>query len=304
MLDVNNIVDECEKMLRRLIGEDVAFITEREPALYQVRVDPGQVEQILLNLVVNARDAMPRGGRLTVRTRNGSSNGTCGSNNTCHCAVLEVADTGVGMDQTIQERIFEPFFTTKGNRGTGLGLATVHDIVLKAGGRIQVKSAPGQGSTFTICLPRVEGPAGEGAAHPAKSTARPLGTETLLLAEDEEDVRTLIQNTLQSLGYTVLTASRGSEALAISKRHCGPIHLLVTDVVMPETSGRELAEHLVAARPEMRILYLSGYTDDALLRHGVSKAEMVFLQKPFTAAALAVKVREALDAVRIHSGQG
>ncbi len=292
VLDINAIVQECEKILRRLIGEDVRFSTERDPALFQVRADPGHMEQILLNLVVNARDAMPRGGSLVIRTRNAESEGAADG----EYAVLEVTDTGVGMDPAIQARIFEPFFTTKGKRGTGLGLATVHDIVQKSGGRIEVVSAVGKGTTFAIYLPRVEGTTAAKTVRPSNPTPSPSGTETVLLTEDEEGVRMLTRSILRSLGYTVLDTNRGSEALAISKRHIGTIHLLITDVVMPEMSGRELAERLIAIRPEMKVLFLSGYTDDALLDHGVSQAEVAFLQKPYTPTSLAFKIREALDA--------
>jgi two-component system cell cycle sensor histidine kinase/response regulator CckA len=296
VLDVNSIVDDCKKMLPRLIGEDVKFTAELEPALHHVRADAGEVEQVLLNLVVNARDAMPRGGSLRIRTRNAESDETRNSNDSCEYAVLEVIDTGVGMPQAIQSRIFEPFFTTKGNRGTGLGLATVHDIVTKRGGHVDVVSAPGSGSTFTIYLPRAEGTVSPGAVHLPESAPSPRGTETVIVAEDDEGVRTLTRGVLQKLGYHVLDANRGSDALAISDRHSGPIHLLITDVVMPEMSGRELADHLVVVRPELKVLYLSGYSEEALLHHGMSKAEMAFLQKPFTPAGLAIKVRERLDA--------
>ena len=298
VLDVNSIVDECKKMLPRLIGEDVKFTAELQYDLYHVRADAGEIEQILLNLVVNSRDAMPRGGSLTIRTRNAECDETRNSNGSCAYAVLEVIDTGAGMAESIQSRIFEPFFTTKGNRGTGLGLATVHDIVTKRGGHVAVVSAPGRGSKFSIYLPRAEGAVIPVAVHLPESAPSPLGTETVLVAEDDEGVRNLMRGVLQSLGYRVLDASRGSDALAISNRHSGPIHLLITDVVMPELSGRELADQLVAARPELEVLYLSGYAEDALLHHGMSKAEMAFLQKPFTPASLAIKVRDTLDGAR------
>lgn len=299
ILDINSIVSECEKMLRRLIGEDVEFTTELAPGLFQVRADPGHIEQILLNLVVNARDAMPRGGRLTVRTRNAERTAAPGTPDANAFAVLEVSDTGVGMDQATHARIFEPFFSTKGNRGTGLGLATIHDIVQKAGGRIEVVSAPNQGSTFTIYLPRAEGAARSSAVQPVKPSTSPPGTETILVVEDEEVVRSLARIILHSLGYTVLDANCGSDALAIANQHLGTIHLLITDVVMPEMSGCELAEHLGVIRPEMKVLFLSGYTDDAMLHHGVSRAEMAFLQKPFSPITLAAKVREVLDTAEI-----
>jgi CheY-like chemotaxis protein len=293
VLDLNSVVLDCEKMLGRLLGEDVELTTQRDPALVPVWADAGQVEQILLNLVVNARDAMPRGGRLTLRTRNAAY-----GPNLLPFALLEVTDTGVGMDQATQARIFEPFFTTKGNRGTGLGLATVHDIVHTANGCVEVVSAPGAGSTFTVYLPGAQGAASAGPNPIAPAASMPQGTETVLLVEDDESVRTLTRGMLRTLGYRVLDANRAREALALSQRHPGPIHLLLTDVVMPEMSGRDLAELLVTLRPELRVLYMSGYTDDALLRHSVSRAEMAFLQKPFTPASLAAKVRESLDAVK------
>ena len=304
VLDVNSIVEECKTMLRRLIGEDVEFTADLEPTLCHVRADAGEVEQVLLNLVVNARDAMPRGGRLTIRTRNAECEEIQNLGNAPACALLEVVDTGVGIPQAIQSCIFEPFFTTKGSRGTGLGLATVHEIVTKRGGHVGVVSAPGRGSTFTIYLPRAEGAVSSGTLHLPETAPRPIGTETVLVAEDDEGVRTLTRGVLQSLGYRVLDANRGSDALTISNRHSGPIHLLITDVVMPEMSGRELADQLVMVRPELAVLYLSGYSEDALLHHGMSKAEMAFLQKPFTPAGLAIKVRETLDAARATPSQG
>ncbi len=297
VLDLNALVADTEKLLRRLIGEDVELVADLEPALGRVQADPGQVEQILMNLAVNARDAMPRGGRLTIQTRNlrvdvSDSSGVVPG----PYVLLAVADTGCGMDEATQARLFEPFFTTKGpGRGTGLGLATVHGIVQQAGGHIAVESAPGRGTTFRIYLPRVE------AVGPTRKSQqgahlRPGGRETILLVEDESAVRALVRAVLQDGGYQVLEARDGREALQMVEQYPGPIHLLVSDVVMPELGGRELADRLAGLRPDLKILYLSGYTDDAVLRHGVREAEAVLLQKPFTPDALALTVREVLDA--------
>ena len=298
-LDLNAVVSEMEKMLRRLIGEDVHLVTVLDPTLSRVKADPGQIVQVLMNLAVNARDAMPQGGKLTVETRNVYLDETYARR---HVAVtpgrhvmLAVSDTGVGMDAETQAHIFEPFFTTKEvGKGTGLGLSTVYGIVKQSGGNVWVYSEPGHGSTFKVYFPRV----GEGAQEYRRG-AEPeevlRGEETVLLAEDEETVRKLAREVLELYGYRVLEAAGGGAALLICERHAGPIQLLVTDVVMPEMGGRELAARLAPLRPEMRVLYMSGYTDSAIAHQGVLEDRADFIQKPFTPEALARKVREVLD---------
>jgi two-component system cell cycle sensor histidine kinase/response regulator CckA len=297
VLDLNALVADTEKMLRRLIGEDVELAVDLEPDLGHVEADPGQIEQVLMNLAVNARDAMPQGGRLTIQTRNiriDAAESRPGGRPGPY-VLLAVSDTGCGMSEGTQARLFEPFFTTKGpGRGTGLGLATVYGIVQQSGGHIDVESARGQGTTFRIYLPRVEALAPTRKSHQGVRL-RPGGRETVLLVEDEAAVRALVRVVLREGGYTVLEARHGVEALRLAEQHTGPIHLLLSDVVMPELGGRELADRLAALRPGLKILYLSGYTDDAVLRHGVQEAEAALLQKPFTPDALALKVREVLD---------
>jgi two-component system cell cycle sensor histidine kinase/response regulator CckA len=301
VLDLNAVVVDLERMLRRVIGEDIRLVSSLQPQLGYVKVDRGQLEQVILNLAVNARDAMPRGGQLALYTHNVEldENYTRSHSYTRPgpYVVLSVSDSGHGMTPEVQARIFEPFFTTKGpGKGTGLGLATVYGIVKQSGGSIEVFSQPDAGTTFEIYLPRVEQMP---PAEKSKSGVRriPSGSETLLLVEDEDAVRSLSKIILRQSGYTVLEASNADEALALARRHTATIHLLVTDVVMPELGGRELAEQLSAFHPEMRVLYVSGYTDDAVVRHGVSEAEVNFLQKPFTPLALTSKVREVLDSL-------
>jgi PAS domain S-box-containing protein len=298
-LDLNDVVADMEKMLRRLIGEDIALETALQPDLGTVKADPGQIEQVIVNLVVNARDAMPQGGKITLETANVVLDGTYADQ---HIAVtpgryvmLAVTDTGIGMDRETQARIFEPFFTTKGpERGTGLGLATVYGIVKQSGGNIWVYSEPAHGTTFKIYLPVVDEDA---IATPTSGNAPRTvnGTETVLLAEDEEVVRRLTERILLQAGYRVLVATTGAEALALSESHDGPIHLLISDVVMPQMSGGELGRRLAAARPSVRILYLSGYTDPRIVQQGLLEGGAAFLQKPFWAEALVRKVREVLD---------
>ncbi len=300
VVDVNEVVRGMETMLSRLIGEDISLATRLDATAGCVRADPAQLEQMIVNLAVNARDAMPLGGRLTletgfVRIDEGFARQHVGLRPGPHVR-LTVRDTGVGMDGLIKAHLFEPFFTTKGpGKGTGLGLATVYGIVTQSGGAIRVDSEPGQGATFTIDLPRVDAPA-DLRGDPAIPTAAPHGSETVLLVEDEPEVRGLARDILHQQGYTVLEAADGDEALRIGREHGGPIHLLVTDVVMPQMGGRELADHLKAGRRETKVLYVSGYTDDAILHQGVSETGTAFLPKPFTASDLAHKVREVLDA--------
>jgi two-component system cell cycle sensor histidine kinase/response regulator CckA len=300
VLDLNAVVADTARMLRRLIGEDVELATALAPGLGRVKADPGQVEQVLMNLAVNARDAMPTGGKLTIETGNididEGGAALCPGLKPGRYVQLVVTDTGCGMDEATKARVFEPFFTTKERgKGTGLGLAVVYGIVKQSGGFIYVYSEVGSGTAFKVYLPR-----DEAAAHREKSdvgtSVTPEGTETVLLVEDEEAVRKLTRLTLQTSGYDVLEACNGVEALRVAGRHPGPVHLLVTDVIMPQMSGRELSERLVDRHPGIKVLYLSGYTDDAVVRHGVLQAGVAFLQKPFGMKALARKVREVLDA--------
>ncbi len=299
ILNLNVVVSDAEKLLRRLIGEDVVLTTVLASNLASVKVDAGQVEQILLNLAVNARDAMPQGGHLTIETRNVTLDEVyCSLRADVHpgeYVLVAVSDTGHGMDERTQAKIFEPFFTTKEQgKGTGLGLATVHGIVRQSGGHVAVYSEVGRGTTFKVYLPQV---AGQPLSGKSNSGVRPMprGTETVLMVEDEDSVRALGRHILQSCGYTVLEASDGLHALEVSTAHTGPIHLLISDVVMPNLGGRQLAVKMREARPECLILFLSGYTDDAVIRHGILEAEFAFLQKPYTPSLLASKVRSVLD---------
>jgi len=302
VLSLNGIVSELDPMLRRLIGEDIDTRIVLDPALGRANVDRAQIKQVLINLAVNARDAMPQGGTLTIETGNADLEETHVGEATNVKAgphvMLAVSDTGIGMDEKTRTRAFEPFFTTKPpGRGTGLGLSTVYGIVMQSGGHIAVSSEPGRGTTFKIYLPLVEG-----AFTPATSPGTPIeelrGSETILLAEDDEKVRSLMRDILESHGYTVLEAQHGAEALEIGTQHPGRIHLLVTDVVMPVMSGSELVRCLGPFRPEMRILYVSGYTAHAIANHGVLGAGTSFLEKPFTPDGLALQVRGGLDAPR------
>jgi two-component system cell cycle sensor histidine kinase/response regulator CckA len=295
VFDLNEVVAEAERMLRRLIGEDVALKAALCPGGLLVQADPGQVEQVLMNLAVNARDAMPTGGRLTIETAEVERDGADARPG--RYALLAVSDTGCGMTPEVQARAFEPFFTTKeAGKGTGLGLAVVHGIVTEAGGHITVYSEAGKGSSFKVYLPVAARPA-RPVASPSAVRSAPRGTETVLLVEDEKAVRTLTGYVLADCGYRVLEAADGDEALRVAQGHVGLIDLLVTDVVMPGVGGRRLAERLAATRPGTKVLFVSGYTDDAIVRHGVREDQVHFLQKPFTPLALARKVREVLDGV-------
>jgi two-component system, cell cycle sensor histidine kinase and response regulator CckA len=298
VLDLNEAVLEMEKMLARLIGEHIEFVFVPDKSLGRTKADPGQIEQVIVNLAVNARDAMPHGGKLIIETRNIFLDGDYVLRHPPALAgeyvMLSVSDTGHGMDAETQSHIFEPFFTTKEQgKGTGLGLATVYGIVKQSGGYIWVYSEPGLGAAFKIYLPRVcEAPE---ITRPIKSAVGVAGgTETLLLAEDQEDVRELMSDFLRKSGYTVLPATNGAEAMQIAERYDGPIHLLVTDVVMPKMGGRELAERLVGVRPQVKVLYLSGYSEYSAAPLDSKDWRDAFLQKPFAVEQLAGKIREVL----------
>jgi PAS domain S-box-containing protein len=323
VVDLNAVVAGIQQMLRRLIGETINLITITVPDLGRVKADPGQIEQMIINLAVNARDAMPDGGRLTIATSNARVDaGTAAQRGVTPgpYVMLEVSDTGVGMDSETQAHLFEPFFTTKDHgKGTGLGLSTVYGIVNQSGGYIRVISEPGKGTALRVYLPRIErtaeteepvvrahqdpGPliahgASVGDAGRTEDGAASPRRETILLVEDATRVREVVREILEMAGYEVLEARQGAEALRISDQHAGPIHLMVTDVVMPEMSGRELAQRLALLRPDMRVLYMSGYTDDAIVKHGVLGAGIAFIAKPFTPDALAAKVRVVLESSR------
>jgi len=298
-LDLNALVGNLEKMLHRLIGEDIELRTKQATALGAVRADPGQLEQAIVNLVVNARDAMPQGGRLTIETADveldrGYVAGHVPTQPGPY-VLLAISDTGVGMDGATKARLFEPFFTTKEpGRGTGLGLATVYGIVKQSGGYIWTYSELGHGTTFKIYLPRVA----ETPEAPEATTSPPTpvrGSETLLVVEDQQEVRKLTKRVLEARGYTVLAARNGAEALEIVAQHPSRIHLMITDVVMPGMNGRELAQHARARRSYLKVLYVSGYTGEAVLQHRLLEPGVAFLQKPFTPDVLARKTREVLD---------
>jgi two-component system cell cycle sensor histidine kinase/response regulator CckA len=299
VLDLNSVVADVEKMLRRLIGEDVELVIKREARLKFVRADRGQLEQVLMNLAVNARDAMPKGGKLLVETRNTVLDESYfeqhGYGKPGDYGMLSVSDTGCGMDKETQARIFEPFFTTKPQgKGTGLGLSTVYGIVKQAEGFISVYSEPGNGSTFRIYLPQVEAPLQKEIRRQV-SAALPNGSETILLVEDEDPLRRLAAGCLRTNGYTVLEARDGKSAIELAAQHTDPIHLLLTDVIMPQMSGRELADKLAAQRPEMRVLFMSGYTHDLVTQHGVLESGTPLLEKPFGIETLLSKARSALE---------
>ncbi len=303
VLNLNSVVENLQKMIQRLIGEDIEFATIPRTPLNRVKADPGQVEQIIMNLVVNARDAMPKGGRLTIETANVEFDAEYARSHVPsvpgYYVMVAVSDTGTGIDPETQKHIFEPFFTTKETgKGTGLGLATVYGIVKQSGGFIWVYSEQGVGSVFKIYFPCVMEQM-ESMPEARQVTDRFRGRETILVAEDEAALRTLICETLRVHGYTVLEASDGINAVRRSERYHKPIHLLIADVVMPRMSGRELASRITSARPETGVLYISGYTDDAILHHGVLDPNTAFLQKPFTPTSLVRKVRLVISQNRV-----
>lgn len=301
VLSIQSVVTEMEKILRRLIGEDVQLETSSVPDLGLVKADRSQIEQVILNLAVNARDAMPEGGRLNIETANVDLDESFSHSSVMLApgpyVMLAVTDNGCGMDVETQAHIFEPFFTTKEKgKGTGLGLATVYGIVKQSGGYVWVYSEPGRGTSFKVYLPRVW----DEQSTPARDRsnegrALPQGTETVLLVEDEKGVRELAREYLEMTGYTVIEAENGHTALELAALHAGPIHLLMTDVVMPGISGRELSERVKSIRPGIRVLFMSGYTDQAVVHHGILESDAVLLQKPFTVAALAAKLRDILN---------
>ena len=286
-------------MLRRLIGEDIELVCRLAPELGHVRADPGQIEQVVMNLAVNARDAMPGGGRLTIETSNTRLEPARTPGEApvaaAECVTIVVSDTGTGMDAEVQSHLFEPFFTMKENgKGTGLGLPTVYGIVKQSDGSIQVDSAPGRGTTFRICLPAVKEPLDTG--DPAPAAARPgRGSETVLVIEDEQVVRDLACDVLKMHGYRVLKARTCGEARKTCEEHDGPIHLLLLDVVMPVMNGPELLRTLAGVRSGMKVLYMSGYAHEAIVHRGVLPPDDAFLQKPFAPDVLASRVREVLD---------
>ncbi|HKY20125.1 MAG TPA: response regulator [Vicinamibacterales bacterium] len=302
IVDLNVLVTDAGALLRRLIPENIELSLRLDPELGRTKADAGQIEQVIVNLAINARDAMPSGGSLVLQTMNVDvddhfflRHGFANEGDATRFVVLSVSDTGFGIDPVVKKRIFEPFFTTKPKgKGTGLGLATVYGIVKQSGGSIWVYSEPGQGATFKVYLPRTDEAVPEAMASPAQSSLR--GTETILLVEDEEGVRLLSRALLERQGYRVIEAAGGEQAMRLAAAEPAPIDLLVTDVVMPGPSGPELFEHLAPLRPQMQVLFLSGYTDEAMVKRGVLKSGTSFLQKPFTATALSRKVRELLDA--------
>jgi CheY-like chemotaxis protein len=303
VVDLNEVLANMDKMLQRILGADVDLVSLPSKSLGRVRIDPSSVEQVIMNLVVNARDAMPTGGQLTMETANVELDEAYAQE---HFGVtpgphvmLAITDSGTGMDRATLARIFEPFFTTKeSGKGTGLGLSTVFGIVQQSGGSVWVYTELGKGTTFKVYLPRVDAAVEQLHLTVPPTTVR--GSEMILLVEDDDQVRAVARGILVKHGYHVIEARNGGEALLISEKHPGTIHLLLSDVVMPQMSGPELARRLASTRPDMRVLCMSGYTDDSIVRHGVLEARLAFLQKPITPDALATRVREVLDAKGGH----
>jgi len=301
VISVQSILGDMERILRRLIGEDIQLETSSAPDVGLIKADRSQIEQVILNLAVNARDAMPQGGRLTIETANVDLDASYARSPVVLApgkyVMLAVTDNGCGMDAETQTHIFEPFFTTKEKgKGTGLGLATVYGIVKQSGGYVWVYSEPGRGTSFKIYLPMVENVEEPGRDNRGDPQSSGRGTETILLVEDEKGVRELAREYLEMSGYTVIEAEDGHTALELAAMHSGTIHLLMTDVVMPGISGRELADRVKRIRPKIQVLYMSGYTDQAVVHHGILDMDAVLLQKPFTMATLSSKLREILAA--------
>ena len=299
ILDPNDVVASVNKLLERVLGEHIDVHTALAPGLAKIKADAGQIEQVVMNLVLNARDAMPRGGKLTIETANVWLDEAFAADHPPVTpgpyVMIAVSDTGIGMDGATQARIFEPFFTTKEQgKGTGLGLATVFGIVQQTGGSVGVSSELGVGTIFKIYLPQVDD-AARASPSPVGPGPKVGGAETILLVEDEAQVRAVACRILERAGYQVLAATTPGEALSICERHPAPIELLLTDVVMPEMNGRELAERVCAARATIRTLYMSGYTDNVILHQGVLDTGVEFLQKPLTPDSLVRRVRETLD---------
>lgn len=300
VIDLNDLIVDLQKMLDRLIREDITLATVLQPALWPIMADPGQMEQVIMNLVVNGRDAMPTGGKLTIETRNVYLDGKYAQTHfevsTGPYVLLSVTDTGHGMDKETQARIFEPFFTTKEQgKGTGLGLATVYGIIKQSGGDISVYSEPGHGTTFKIYFPAAKDRAPQPLPSSQIQPEPHACTETILMVEDDDLVYELVQRTLQTAGYILLGVRNGRQALSLAREYQEKIDLLLTDVVMPQMSGREVAEQLKTLHPQMKILFMSGYTNDVVVRHGLLTSEIEFLPKPFSPAELTAKVREVLD---------
>ena len=306
VLELKEILNRTQKLLARLIGDDISLAVSVEPSLGCICADPGQIEQVLLNLAVNARDAMPSGGRLSIEARNTDLDESYKQEHQQvipgQYVMIAVEDSGCGMDRKTQARIFDPFFTTKElGKGTGLGLATVYGIVKQSGGYIWVYSEVGRGTAFKIYLPRVE-PSGQALAPKESDTSSVQGSETILLAEDSDSLREMVRDYLESIGYTVIEATSGKAALLQARDFQGPIHLLLTDVVMPEMGGPELVEQLLALRPGVRVVFTSGYTNDATARQGVLEPGVAFIQKPYRPKALARTIREVLDETSSSAG--
>ncbi len=298
ILDLNEIITDISKMIRRLIGENIELVISPDRTLHRVKADPSQIEQILMNLIVNSRDAMPDGGRIVIETRNVELDENYTRRHAAShpggYAMIAVTDNGMGMDAKTTQLIFEPFFTTKTtDQGTGLGLATVYGIVKQSGGNIWVYSEPGQGTTFKIYLPVVADK--EPREKPKTDSGSLTGTETVLLVEDESELRILARDILKKNGYRIIEAVHGEDALAKASQHHGPIHLMISDVMMPKLGGQELARRLKSTRKETKVIFMSGYASDAVLRHGVLEPGAVFIEKPFTGDTLMQHVRRVLD---------